>query len=212
MTITTIIFDWDGTLAQTLHLWIDGYTHAFARRDMHHAPETIAAEFFSEHHRVADRHPHLDFAPIVDEARAHVFEAAARVNLYDQAHDTLAALTARGLRLGLVSSSGRELLLRGLGAHDLDRWFGSIIAGDDGFGHKPDPLPFAETLRRLGARAEQTLIIGDSHVDVLAGKALGCRTVWFTPPQNHLFQTSWRDVAQGADHHVTDLMSLLDHV
>lgn len=62
--------------------------------------------------------------------------------------------------LALVSSSPRAVLERGLAAHDLAAVFGSVIAGDDGFGHMPDPLPFAETLTRWGALAERALIIG----------------------------------------------------
>lgn len=212
MPITTVILDWDGTLARTLHLWLDGYALAFARRDLHHGPATIAAEFFHEHHKVATRHPHLDFATIAQEARAHVFGAVAGVALYDRAQDLLAALRGRGLRLGLVSSSGRALLLRGLDAHDLQPAFDSILAGDDGFGHKPDPLPFAETLRLLGARPEQVMVIGDTHVDVLAGKAVGCRTCWFAPQDNQLFHAATRDIAARADHQIDDLLHLLDHI
>ena len=59
----------------------------------------------------------------------------------------------------MVSSSPRVALERGLAAHDLGGLFASIIAGDDGFGHKPDALPFAETLARIGATAEDRLVM-----------------------------------------------------
>ena len=212
MTITTIIFDWDGTLARTLDLWVDGYHHAFARRNLRFASETIVAEFFHEHHLVPDRHPHLDFGPIVEEARAHVFAAAVSVTLYEGARGVLEDLTRQGLRLGLVTSSSRRLLERGLEANGVAGFFGSIVAGDDGYGHKPDPLPFAETLARLEATGGETLIIGDSHVDILAGKAAGCRTCWFAPPENDLFHPHSRALAGQADHHVTHLERLLAHL
>ena len=212
MTITTIIFDWDGTLARTLHLWVDGYHSAFARRELHFPAETIVAEFFQDHHLVPGRHPHLDFGPIADEARAHVFEAAIAVSLYDGALDMLRDLTRQGLRLGLVSSSPRRLLERGMQAHGVAGFFGSIVAGDDGFGHKPDPLPFAETMARCNLAGRETLIIGDSHVDILAGKAAGCRTCWFAPPENQLFHDHSRHVARQADHHVSHLEGLRAHL
>ena len=212
MTITTIIFDWDGTLARTLDLWVDGYHAAFTRRAMHFPPQTIVAEFFQEHHLVPDRHPHLDFGPIVDEARAHVFEAALKVSLYDGARAVLEGLTRQGLRLGLVSSSSRGLLERGLQATGLAGFFGSIVAGDDGFGHKPDPLPFVETLARLAAPAQEAMIIGDSHVDILAGKAAGCRTCWFAPQENDLFHRHSHSLARQSDHRVSHLEGLLAHV
>ncbi len=210
MAIGTIIFDWDGTLARTLHLWVDGYVNALTRRQLSFAPAAIVAEFFHDHHLVHARHPHLDFHAVADEARAHVFEAAHAVHLYDGALAVLGAV--RGLKLGLVSSSPRHLLERGLAAHGLAGHFASIIAGDDGFGHKPDPAPFAETLARLGSRAEETLVIGDSHVDVLAGQAAGCRTCWFAHEDNALFHDFGFVAGLGADHRVEGLAGLLEIV
>jgi pyrophosphatase PpaX len=209
--IQHVIFDWDGTLVRSLDLWIDGYHAAFARRDLVYSPDEIVAEFFHEHDRVADRHPHLDFAVIADEARAHVRQGSARVALYDGAVETLAGLAARGITLSLVSSSPREVLQIGLMAHGLDACFASVLAGDDGFGHKPDPLPFGETLRRLGASAVTTLIIGDSHVDILAGQAAGCRTCLFAPAENRLFHDHARLRTIGADHDIAQLAEILRH-
>ena len=212
MTIAAVIFDWDGTLARSLDLWVDGYAHAFARRDLRYAAGTIVAEFFQEHHLVAARHPHLDFPVIAAEARAHVHDTVAGVRLHDGAVAVLEGLAAAGVRLALVSSSPRAALERGMAAHGLGGHFASVIAGDDGFGHKPDPLPFTETLNRIGARAEAALVIGDSHVDILAGRAAGCRTCWFAPPENRLFHDFDHLAGLGADHRVAGLADLMGHV
>ncbi len=212
MTIRTIIFDWDGTLARSLHLWTDGYHAAFARRALTFSDAEIVAEFFHDHHLVADRHPHLDFPAIADEARRHVHAAAGAVTLHDGASDILEALAARGLTLALVSSSPRAVIESGLRTHALDPHFASVLAGDDGFGHKPDPAPFAETLRRLSANAAETLIVGDSHVDILAGQASGCRTCLFAPAENALFHDHARLRNLGADHHIDHLSAVARHV
>ena len=207
-----VIFDWDGTLARTLDLWVDGYVGALAGRGHVYEPADIARHFLTEHHRVEETHPHLDFPPIVAEARAHVLGQAMRVDLYDGAEDVLRALDRAGVALALVSSSPRDLLQRGLFAHQLAGCFGSVIAGDDGYGHKPDPLPFVETLRRMGTQAGDTLIIGDSTVDILAGQAAGCRTCWFAPEHNRLFHDFDRMAGLGADLRVSELAGLIAHV
>ena len=196
---------------RSLDLWVDGYLAAFARRELAYTPAQIAAEFFQEHHLVAGRHPHLDFALIAEEVRAHVRQASARVALHDGAVEALTGLAALGITLALVSSSPRAVLEIGLAAHGLDGTFASVLAGDDGFGHKPDPMPFVETLRRLGARAATTLIVGDGHVDILAGQAAGCRTCLFAPAENALFHDHARLRAMGADHDVTRLAEVLHH-
>ena len=195
----TVIFDRDGTLARTLQQWIDGYRAAFARRDLGFSDDRIIADFLHEHHLVAARQPDLDFPVIAQEACAFVFAAVARVALYRGAVGLLAALRTQGMTLALVSSSPRRALERGLGAQGLAGLCRSIIAGDDGFGHKPDALPFTETLRRLGADAGQTLFICDSHVDVLAGQAAGCRTCLLRPDANRPFHDQARLDGLGAD-------------
>jgi pyrophosphatase PpaX len=212
MTIKSIIFDWDGTLAKTLDLWLAGFQQSFAARSLSFAPREIVTEFFQNHHLVPQRHPDMDFPNIAAEARAHVFDAASSVALYDRVHDTLSALKELDVRKSLVTSSPRHLLTKGIAAHGVADFFVSTITGDDGFGHKPDPLPFRETLDRMGARADQTLIIGDSHVDILAGQKAGCKTCWFAPAQNDLFHDFDMIRGIGADYEVgciSDLVGLV---
>ena len=212
MTIKNIIFDWDGTLAKTLDLWLAGFQKSFDQRNMWFPPREIVTQFFQDHHLVPDRFPDLDFGNVAAEARAHVLQATAGVDLYDGAHDALHALRGAGVTVSLVSSSPRTLLSTGLGAHGLDDFFASTIAGDDGYGHKPEPLPFATTLDRVGMDASETLIIGDSHVDILAGQAVGCQTCWFAPEGNGVFHDFGRIRGIGADYEVRGIGELVGMV
>ncbi|MFK7861804.1 MAG: HAD family hydrolase [Granulosicoccus sp.] len=212
MSIQNIIFDWDGTLARTLELWLNGYQLSFARRDLKFQPKEIVAEFFHNHDDVPEKHPDIDFPAIAEETRDHVFHSANTVNLYDGAVETLAILKGNKILLSVVSSSSRSLLNKGVDAHQLDSYFMSTVAGDDGYGHKPDTLPFKETLNRMGVSAADTLIIGDSHVDILAGMAIGCQTCLFTPPQNSLFHNLENLKSMNADHEIDNLPGLLQLV
>lgn len=47
MSVQNIIFDWDGTLARTLELWLVGYQTSLNRRDLKFEPKEIVAEFFT---------------------------------------------------------------------------------------------------------------------------------------------------------------------
>lgn len=44
-------------------------------------------------------------------------------------------------------------------------------------------------LDRLGATASDTIIIGDSDVNIQAGRKLGCKTCLFAPNENALFHS-----------------------
>lgn len=103
------------------------------------------------------------------------------------AREALAELKQAGLRLGLVSNTPwdvpgelveRDLVRFGLRAH-----FDVVIFSDGGF-RKPHPDPFRRALAELGTTAAQTIMVGDSLTDDVAGAhALGMRTMWLAPPQ-----------------------------
>lgn len=75
MEINHIIFDWDGTLARTLELWLRGYQCSFRRRGLLFERKEIVADFFHNHHKVPEKHPDLDFQAIAHETRDYVLKA-----------------------------------------------------------------------------------------------------------------------------------------
>jgi phosphoglycolate phosphatase len=83
---------------------------------------------------------------------------------------------ARAVLTNKPGAFAREIL-RGLGM--LDR-FRAVVGGDEGE-RKPDPGALLRVCDLLGASAAETLLVGDSLVDVLTGKAAGvpvCAVAW----------------------------------
>ena len=81
MTISNIIFDWDGTLAKTLDLWLEGYQVSFNRRAHDFGPGEIVREFFHNHKDVPVRYPDMDFPVIAEETRQYVGRGLSTVDL-----------------------------------------------------------------------------------------------------------------------------------
>ncbi len=81
------------------------------------------------------------------------------------------SLRRDGYRLGVVSSRQRDLLEWGLKVSGLRPYFESVIGLDDVNSPKPDPEGLLKTVHRLEVHPSQALFIGDSDVDILAGKA-----------------------------------------
>jgi 2-phosphoglycolate phosphatase len=65
-------------------------------------------------------------------------------------------------------------ILNGLGVAG---YFCQIIAGDADFPKKPDPTAVLAIMRRSEARSEETLLVGDSAVDIDTGRRAGVFTV-----------------------------------
>ncbi|HHB82054.1 MAG TPA: HAD family hydrolase [Devosia sp.] len=212
MTINSIIFDWDGTLGKTLHLWVAGYHRGMENQGHTFSDAEIVRDFFYEHDKGQEKFPHIDFSRLVNDAYAHLHEELPKLELYEAADETLAKLTEKGTELALVTSSPREILFRGMGAHNLEKYFSSIIAGDEAKVHKPHPAPFIKTMENTGMRAHDTLIIGDAGTDIVAGKAAGMKTCVFAPEENLLFHSPENLAAAGADFMIEKLMELVELV
>ena len=80
---------------------------------------------------------------------------------------------AEGLLLGVCTNKLESLSVRLLDALGLMKYFGAIVGPDTIGIAKPDPRPYFETLRRLGAPNAPSILIGDSETDILTARAAG---------------------------------------
>ena len=94
------------------------------------------------------------------------WEKAHNFDLFDDVLPVLADLRARGLKLGLVSNTGRDVD-EFLAHHSIriDAALSSRIHGKV----KPHPTIFQAVLDRLGVAAEHAAMVGDSPEDDLEG-------------------------------------------
>lgn len=210
MKIKNIIFDWDGTLGMTLHLWLAGYRISLQGQGHTVLDSIIARDFFYEHDKGQLKYPDIDFARLVDDTRAHVFSHLYDLKLYEGAKDTVIALHEQSIKLALVSSSSRKLLEKGLSLYGLEKYFSSIISGDDVTKHKPDPEAFIQTFEAMNAVPEETLIIGDAKTDILVGKTTKTITCLFIPEDNRMFYDFDVLRATEPDHIIKSQKELVD--
>lgn len=102
---------------------------------------------------------------------AYETRLAEETRLFDGMLDCLDALAAAGWRLGVCTNKPERLallLLDALGV--LDR-FGAVLGGDSLPVRKPDPVPLTETARRIGARPELCVMLGDTRTDLDTARA-----------------------------------------
>jgi putative hydrolase of the HAD superfamily len=101
------------------------------------------------------------------------WEQAHNFDLFDDAMPVLAELRRHGLKLGLVSNTGRDVD-EFLAHHNLevDAALSSRVHGKV----KPHPTIFLAVLEQLGVEPEEAAMVGDSLEDDLEGaRALGMR-------------------------------------
>ena len=107
------------------------------------------------------------------EAMTRAWEHAAHFELYEDALPVLDELRGRGLKLGLVSNTGRDLDAF-VTHHRLDV---DVVLGSRAFGRtKPHPTIFQAVLERLDVAAADAAMVGDSPEDDIEGaRAAGIR-------------------------------------
>jgi putative hydrolase of the HAD superfamily len=112
------------------------------------------------------------------------WDAALNVRLIDGVADMLAALSASGMPLGVVSNSSfaGSVLERELARQGIRERFRFVISSADYIVRKPHPVIFEIALRRLGVEPDQAWFAGDNVTyDIEGAAGAGIFPVAFTP-------------------------------
>jgi len=94
--------------------------------------------------------------------------------------ETLDALGALGLPMAVLSNkpvNPSRLICQGLG---ISKYFFQVYGGNSFETKKPDPHGLLTLCREAGVKPEETVMIGDSSNDVLAGRNAGAWTIGVT--------------------------------
>lgn len=86
----------------------------------------------------------------------------------------------KGIKKVVISNKLTNLSIKTLSNLGLINHF-DFVAGNDFFSEqKPSPLPILKTLEKFKIKKENALIVGDSNLDIEAGKAAGIKVVAVT--------------------------------
>jgi HAD superfamily hydrolase (TIGR01509 family) len=79
--------------------------------------------------------------------------------------------------MAVVSARDEKSTLRLLDQFDLCKYFDVIVTGLSAAHTKPYPDPILLAAQKMGVKPEESLMIGDTTVDIRAGKAAGAQAV-----------------------------------
>jgi phosphoglycolate phosphatase len=90
---------------------------------------------------------------------------------------TLDELARRGLLMAVLTNKPVRISVRILNALGLSKYFRSIYGGNSFETKKPDPRGANIILRELGAGPQQSVVVGDSEVDVQTARNAGTKAI-----------------------------------
>ena len=177
-----LVFDWDGTLADSAALIVSGMQRAIvelnlpARTDRQ-IRELIGLGFHDAMGRLYPEFAPEDVAKALDEYRrllvsgGHVSYGPAEAPLFEGSLDMLRELKAAGYRLAVATGKSRASLHRSFLKHpEVHVLIGASRCADE-TAAKPDPRMLTELLELEDLAPERALMIGDTEFDVAMARS-----------------------------------------
>jgi HAD superfamily hydrolase (TIGR01509 family) len=183
-TIEAVIFDWDGTLADTKKAVVQSFqkvlgeagcrvSDEFIERRMGIGTKKTILEAFRECRMRLDV---STLEKLADEKIRIQAELADIVTLFEGVTELLEALQGR-IKVGLATMSSRKVVDKLLPEKNIAGCFDVVVTADDVAKPKPDPEVFLVSAAKLGVKPEDCVVVEDSVFGVRAAKASGMRCI-----------------------------------
>lgn len=176
-----VVFDLDGVLVMSEHLWEEawrsysgqfGYT--WTAEDTRQCQGMSVAEWAAYVAVRSTRDPGDAARNVID--RVSQSYQAGRVKLVDGAEPLVAAVASR-VSVGLASSAPREIIDTVMQTMGIGHHFSATVSSAEVPHGKPSPDVYCEAIRRLGADPSRSLAVEDSSNGVRAAAAAGLRVI-----------------------------------
>jgi beta-phosphoglucomutase len=182
-----VIFDWDGTLADTRKAIVISFQKALKEINLEVPTQYIerrigigASETFREILGAANRRIDEKVVKQLVERKSKVqIELASEVALFDGAEELLAALRGK-IKVGLASMNNRSVIMHLLQNNDLADCFDTILTVEAVSLSKPDPEIFLKTAALLKAIPTKCVVLEDSLFGVKAAKSAQMKCIAVT--------------------------------
>ena len=183
MNIRLVIFDFDGTVADTRHNIVITMQRVMRELGMPVADEETCAATIGLPLKDCFRQifPELtdDGAEHCAETYRQIFFANAKSlvpNMFPYVQETIDLLFAHRIKMAIASSRTSASLLGFIREMNLTDKIAMVVGSDEVTHHKPHPEPVNVILSALDVPAAETLVVGDMPVDILMGAAAGTHT------------------------------------
>jgi HAD superfamily hydrolase (TIGR01662 family) len=189
ITIKSALFDLDGTLIDSVPAYFRLMEVILETVGLPPVPKSVVAEFMSGGVETLEKMIPVEMK---DRQEAMIQECITvgrkmsrnmfrdEVELFPGVQELFSLLADRRISIGVVTSTRKRNIERKLAPMARNRVRDAldvVIAIEDAPKRKPAPDPLIECARRLAVQPEKCVFVGDSQVDIRAGKAAGMMTI-----------------------------------
>lgn len=180
--IKTILFDLDGTLADTAPDLANALNYVLKKHHIYplpfakirpvvsHGGMALIKLGFSKHHPQFD----LLYRELIEHYHANI---AKNTTLFPGMGELLLELEKRNINWGVVTNKPSFLTEPLMKALNLTSRAASIVSGDTLQQSKPHPAPLLHACKQAGSNAEECIYVGDAERDIEAGNRAGMLSI-----------------------------------
>ncbi len=117
-----------------------------------------------------------DFEKFITIYKINYFEQMEFSKVYDGVEVTLAALKSRDVKVSLLTTKIQDQADRIIDHFNLRNYFDLVMGRREGIRHKPSPEPLLKICNNLSVHPENTLMVGDTELDIQCGINAGSYT------------------------------------
>lgn len=181
MNLKAVLFDVDGTLLDTHEYIYQAFEHSLNK---HHKLLTrkeikkIMGKPLEECYKIL-----TELDDVTELADSHREFQTVNYHLskpFPHTVKTLEKLQSKGILLAAITTRARESAKKTLETASILKYFNYFVGFEDVSRPKPDAEPLLKALNFLNVDPKDAIMVGDSEVDVYAGKNAGTKTVGVT--------------------------------
>ena len=179
--VKAILFDMDGVLVDSINAW----RHVFNDTLKHFGFKKIAKKDFIKDFGAPIEHDvkkYFNGKTIKEVEKIYNLNFKRRKNhvkLFPQSISALKQLKKYPIKIGLITNSTRFITSAILNHFKLKRYFKVIVTMDDVKRRKPAPDMILKACKMLKVNPKNTILVGDTMNDMIAGRRAGCFTVGY---------------------------------
>lgn len=173
-------FDLDGTLVKSAKTIYNTTIRTLDQLDIHYnLPEAEFNKMIGQHFNEIFKNFDInipDFEYFIKIYKKNYSEFMNDSQLYDGVEEALSFLKENNFKVSLLTTKAQDQAEKIITHFTLDKYFDLIMGRIDGIPHKPSAEPLLIICNELNVEPFETIMIGDTELDILCGKNAGTKT------------------------------------
>jgi beta-phosphoglucomutase len=195
--IKAVIFDFDGTFADTMHFYFKSYKRALEGILDIRPYDLFIREGGGAFEIIADmlkgkKYSEADIRDIIKEKQKIYFSFEGKIKVNGEAKRIAKKWKAQGMKIGLATGTTRKALEFLLSGDEISL-FDSIITGDESDKQKPHPEPFTKCMESMNIEPQEAVAIENAPLGIESAKKAGmlCIAITSTLPEKYLREADY---------------------